>query len=191
MRTFVRAMPLLFAIPLLASACSDRAEKAETGEDGVDDKATAAAEPSAPEPIPVNAGQWSIKTDVWKVEGEGLDTDAAKAMRGQKAEVGACIDKAGAQRSYVALVEAALGIECQQTGTSAEAPQTGSDKPRLRGVLSCKGGDGAETPASFVANDLQPDRLTGSLERTAKAPDGSGEITMHINVTATRSGECS
>lgn len=185
MRSLARNLPLLLAIPLLASACGESAERDDTGGEEV-----AAAEPAAPEPVPVDAGQWTIATDVWKVEGEGIDAAAAKAMRGQKAEVAACIDPAGAQRSYVALVEAAMGTECQQTATAAEEPQTGSDTHRLRGRLSCKGGDGQETPASFVVDTIDGGRMTGSLERTATAPDGKGSVTMHVNVTATRSGDC-
>jgi hypothetical protein len=186
--TNTRIVPLV-ALPLVLAACGGAKEDAPEDEPA-EAEAAAAAATAAPEAIAIEAGNWQIKTDVWKVEGEGLDAEAAKAMRGQKAKTAACIDRAGSQRSYVAVVEAAIGSECQQTGTSAEAPKMGADAPRLRGALSCKGGDGGETPASFVADDLQPARLTGSLERTATAPDGSGEITMHINVQATRTGDC-
>lgn len=185
MRTNLLALPLLAAIPLLVSACGDNAEQNADATEEV-----ASAEPAAPEPVPVDAGQWTIETAVWKVEGEGIDAETAKAMQGQKAEVSACIDPAGAQRSYVALVEAALGTECQQTATAAEPPKMGADTPRLRGTLSCQGGDGKEAPASFVVDTIDGGRMTGSLERTATAPDGKGSVTMHVNVTATRSGDC-
>lgn len=170
---------------LTLAACGENTEHAAAGGEEV-----AAAEPAAPEPVPVDAGQWTVATDVWKVEGEGIDAATAKAMRGQKAEVTTCIDPAGAQRSYVALVEASMGTECQQTAAAAEAPRTGSDTPRLRGTLSCKGGDGQETPATFVVDTIDGQRMTGSLERTATAPDGKSSVSMHVNMTATRSGDC-
>lgn len=185
MRIIAPTLPLLLALPLIVSACSQNAEQVEA-----DGKGEASAQPVPPEPVALNAGKWTIKTDVWKVEGEGIDAATAKAMRGQKAEVAACIDRAGAQRSYVALVEAALATQCQQTATAAEAPRTGSDTPRLRGALSCKGGDGRDTPASFVADTMDGQRMTGSLERTATAPSGKGSVTMHVNLIATRTGDC-
>ena len=94
MRIIAPTLPLLLALPLIASACSQNAEQVEA-----DGKGEASAQPVPPEPVALNAGKWTIKTDVWKVEGEGIDAATAKAMCGQKAEVAACIDRAGAQRS--------------------------------------------------------------------------------------------
>ncbi|MCB2086637.1 MAG: DUF3617 family protein [Sphingomonadaceae bacterium] len=175
----------------LLAACGSADEAADTAADTASVEGADAAVAAAPEATPIDAGQWTVASDIWKVTGTGPGAEAAQAMKGQKAENSVCVDAEAAKASYLALVEAATNADCVVDRLAAEEPSGNYTEARLRAELTCTAEGKAPAKVAFVANQLDGGYVVGRIEQTMGSPDGSESVTMHMNLKASKEGTCS
>lgn len=166
---------LIIAPLLMVAACGGEAAKDGAGTD------TAAA--TSGDGGTMKAGQWEIATKVDDISMPGMPPEAAAQMKSAKttANTSVCFTEEQVKKPDLTKV----GNQNGNCTTERNVYEAG----KIDVAATCKGGAGGDSTVKMVGT-YGAESFAYAMETTSKSPMGGGDMTMKMDISGTRTGEC-